>query len=273
MISPVRLIAMDMDGTLLDKQGKIPKANADALRAAKKAGVEFSLCTGRFPENASLVLMECGLSCPIIGVNGAEITDAPMGALLSYHTLADRAAREVLKALRRLNAQFFTFSHKLITTSEVNDVHHSEVSEGAILDKVGVRFAHGAEAVERSLDAGLTKYYIKDTGNLAEIGSALREIEDIELTRSGMKNIEVIPKGVNKGSGLRTLAGHLGIPMESVMALGDQDNDLPMLTCAGYGVAMGNAPDDIKKRAKYETARYDEFGVARAIERFVFGKT
>ncbi len=269
-MAQVKLIAMDMDGTLLDRQGNIFKENVEALKEAKKRGVAFAICSGRYPENASFVVLDSGLSCPVIGTNGAEILETPLGKVLFSHDMDKKAAKEVNDVLLSFNASYFTFGHKLITTSSQDARHHSELHQGEFLREQGaIRFCHGPEAILNSLEEGIAKFFVSDTGNLKEIYDALSKIDHIVLTRSSPINIEVMPVGVDKGTGVLELATHLGIKMEEVMALGDQENDLPMLERVGFGVAMGNAPQYVKDKARYQTLPYDQAGVAHAIEKFV----
>lgn len=268
-MADIRLIAMDMDGTLLDGHNGIAPDNLKALNKAQEKGITIAIASGRFPENVAMIVMDYGFSCPIIGINGAEIVASPMGRLLFSHRMDREAALKTRQMLDSFDADYFSFSPKLVATSKVGSYHHSELSYGERIQRAGgVRYEHGPEGITHALSVGISKYYVSDTGNLSQIREALCTIPGILVTKSGEDNIEIMPAGVDKGRGVRELAGSLQIPLENVMTFGDQDNDLPMLTCVGYGVAMGNAPDVVKEKTRYVTARYDECGVARAIERY-----
>lgn len=268
-MADIRMIAMDMDGTLLNDAGGISPDNVSALLKAQEKGVIIAGASGRFPSNVSLIFKDYGFNGPIVGTNGAEIMNRPLGRMIFTKPMAPAAARAVQEILEEHRAEYFMFSPYLVTTSSPNAIHHTELSFGRrILDEGGVHYAHGPQAVLETLEKVIYKYYVCDNGALPRLREALRLIPGIFLTKSGENNIEIMPEGVDKGTGVRWLARYLGIPMENVMTLGDQDNDLPMLMAAGYGVAMGNAPDAVKEKTRYVTARCDECGVARAVERF-----
>ncbi len=269
-MTDIRMIAMDMDGTLLTREGKIPPENLRAMRDALNMGVLPVIASGRFPENVSLILQEAGLNIPVIGTNGCEIMEEPMGRLLFEHFMDADAARAAAEMLNAHEAGFFLFSQKRVTTSRTEEHHHSELSQEELLRQHGFYYGHGPADVRAVLETGVYKFFVPKNGrDLSALREELEQIPHLCVTSSSPNNIELMPEGVDKGTGIRELAGHLHIPLAQVMALGDQENDLPMLTCAGYGVAMGNAPEHVKQKARYVTARFDEFGVARAIEKFV----
>ena len=135
--------------------------------------------------------------------------------------------------------------------------------------KLGIGYVHGPEAAREIVLGPVHKFYICDNVPLAPLRRALREIPGIAVTRSAENNVEVMPRGVDKGSGLKEFAAYLGVPMQQVMALGDHDNDAPMLRAVGFGVAMGNGSERAKKAARFLTADCREGGFARAVERFV----
>ena len=270
-MQPVRLIALDMDGTLLSGKGIISKENVNAIKKAQQAGVIVAICSGRFPENASMVIKEYDLHCPVIGTNGCAITLEPMGACVSLHEMDKKASVQAFEILDAMDAYYFLFGHKMVVTSDVNVFHHSELSKRQT-ELTDIRFTHGRNAVIDALEEGICKYYVTIDDKVLQKRGELEAIQNVVLTSSGPSNIEIMPKGIDKGTGILELANHYNIPMESVMAMGDQDNDLPMLTRVGYGVAMGNAPMEIKQQVRYETLHCSDHGVAHAIERFVFGK-
>ena len=113
----------------------------------------------------------------------------------------------------------------------------------------------------------ILKFFVPETPGLDRIRSALKALPGIDVTRSGPNNIEILPHGVDKAVGIRDMAGKYGIPAENVMAVGDEENDIPMLDAAGWPVAMGNAAEEVKRHARFVTLTNDEAGVAAAIRR------
>ena len=267
---PIRLIATDLDGTLLDHQGQMVPENVGAIRAAQEMGVTVAVATGRFPENAYLKMQDSGLACPIMGENGANIMDAQLRPL-AMHVMDTEAAKRTLEVILSFGADSFIFGHRTICTTRPDGHHHSELSQGERIVKLGIGYVHGPEAAREIVLGPVHKFYICDNVPLAPLRRALREIPGIAVTRSAENNVEVMPRGVDKGSGLKEFAAYLGVPMQQVMALGDHDNDAPMLRAAGFGVAMGNGSERAKKAARFLTADCREGGFARAVERFVLG--
>ena len=264
----IRLIATDVDGTLLNSQLKIPDRNLRAIHAAQEKGITVAISSGRFPENVYVLLQDYGLCCPIIGTNGADVIDEKLNRL-SEACIAPDAALHALRELIRLGSDYFMFARQAICTSRETRKHHSELSFGDRIHALGFTYYHGPEEALALAGQGIAhKIFVCDNVCLHRVREALGGIPGIDLTQSSANNIEVMPQGVDKGIGVRALADALGIPMDQVMTLGDEENDIPMLRAAGYGVAMANGSAEAKAAAKYVTDTNDECGLAKAIERF-----
>lgn len=268
---PIRLIASDVDGTLLNSRGEISPENLAAIRAAQEAGIVFAIASGRFPENVYVRIRPYGLSCPIIGINGCHITDEHMQPLFTA-AMEQAAAEEVMQVLFDANAEFFLFTTHAICTSHVDLPHHSEVSNPDEIKALGFSYFHGQQEMKACLNQPVHKFYICEGNPSHPLWHRLNQIPGIALTQSGDNNIEVIPAGVDKARGVYELARHLGISMDQVMTLGDHENDIPMLTAAGYGIAMGNATDNARKAARFITDTNDRHGLAKAIYTYALKK-
>ena len=264
----IRLIATDVDGTLLNSQLKIPDRNLRAIHAAQEKGITVAISSGRFPENVYVLLQDYGLCCPIIGTNGADVIDEKLNRL-SEACIAPDAALYALRELIRLGSDYFMFARQAICTSRETRKHHSELSFGDRIRALGFTYYHGPEEALTLAGLGIAhKIFVCDNVPLNRVREALGGIPGIDLTQSSANNIEVMPQGADKGIGVRALAAALGIPMDQVMTLGDEGNDIPMLRAAGYGIAMANGSAEAKAAAKYVTDTNDECGFAKAIERF-----
>ena len=112
-------------------------------------------------------------------------------------------------------------------------------------------------------------FHSEDRDKIAELWRRLKTFGKVELSSSGRNNIEVNPKGVTKATGLQKVCSYMGIEPSQVVTIGDGLNDLPMIRWAGFGIAMDNAPDEVKKAAQYTTGSYLHDGVAKAIEYIV----
>lgn len=265
----IRLIASDLDGTLLDHQSKLTSKVRDAIIAAQENGIIFTACTGRFPENASLVMQDAGIICPVISLNGACIELSPFGEMIHQEFLQLESAQLVFDALERMGEGYFIFGESAVISRFNEFRHHSEVDFSNRPEiKSRIRYDYGKDACLEALKQPIYKFYVYFTPHSKEIAmvrDALANIPGISLTQSSERNIEVMPSHVNKGTGLMLLSQRLGVAADHVMAMGDQLNDLPMLNFAKMPVAMGNACEEIKKAAVMVTADHQLGGAADAI--------
>ncbi len=268
----VRLIAADMDGTLLNEHSRVSERTIRAIQMARDKGVLFAACTGRFPDDASLVMLDAGLKGAVISLNGCVIADRPLGNVLTEHLMEEETARCTLKVLEALGEGYFIFARNAVYSRFEKTRHHSETDFiGREEIKNRVTYYYGREACLDAVNHPLYKFYVyREEGghSLSEIRKALDCVPEHSLTQSSINNIEIMPANISKGTGLRDLASRLDIKPENILALGDQLNDVPMLEYAGISVAMGNAVEAVKNTAIHLTASNMDDGVAEAIERF-----
>ena len=264
---PIKLIATDIDGTLLSPQGIITERSLKAIRAAREKGVTVAIATGRFPENAYLLLEDYGLKLPIIGVNGARCVDESLREV-SSHEMDPEAVRQVLDVLLAAEADFFIFGDHAVCAATKERKHHSELSQGDRVKALGFEYYHGREEVETCIRHKVYKFFVCDNVPLPPLRQTLARIPGIDLTQSWYNNIEIMPSGVDKGVGVCDMARSLGLSMDQVMTLGDQSNDIPMLKAAGFGIAMGNASEETKQAARAVTASNADEGFALALETY-----
>lgn len=269
----IRLAAVDMDGTLLNDRSRITRRTVDTIRAVQARGVVFAICTGRFFENVSILISDYGIECPLITVNGAHVSLSPFGACLRSHRMPAAGALAAFEALEELEARYYMFGDGFVAVRRNGDRHHSQTDFGSRMEtEAHTRYYHGKDACEAAARQGIYKFYAHADGDremLRRLRSRLTKVPGISLTQSSDHNIEVMPLGIDKASGLSELAASLGIPLSHVMAIGDHDNDLPMLRAAGFAVAMGNATPAVKHSAHAVTLTNEEDGVAAALERYV----
>ena len=272
MSPEVRLIAVDMDGTLLNQHSRVSGPTARAIREAREKGIHFAACTGRFPDDASMVMKDAGLEGSVISLNGCVIYDKPFGSVLTEHLMLPETARCTVRVLEEMGEGYFIFTRSAVYSRFQEHRHHSEtdfVDREEIRNRV--RYYYGREACLSAVEQPLYKFYIYHTKgghDLSEIRAALGCVPEHSLTQSNVTNIEIMPANVSKGTGLRDLAQRLGIRPENILAIGDQLNDLPMLAYAGISVAMGNAAQAVKDAALHVTAANIEDGVEKAIRKF-----
>jgi Cof subfamily protein (haloacid dehalogenase superfamily) len=269
---PIRLIAMDMDGTLLNRAQSITEGNLRALRCAVKAGVRLAVCSGRTAEDISYFLSDANLcDCAVLGLNGACCLDTPHAAPYAVHTLKKGAAQKVTDILLFHKVTFAAFQQKRVIVVQ-GDAEISRAIWGTYIDRGNPEgYAYGEEALLRYAKEGICKFVYIDqpaAQRLAQIHEKLLQIDDLQITSSWNDNLELIPLGVGKGVALLELADRLHIPREQTMAIGDFDNDLDMVHTAGLGVAMGNASPALLRAAAFVTTDNEHDGVAQAVLRF-----
>lgn len=275
----VRLIASDLDGTLLQDHDCIHPDNLVALRRAMDKGVAFAMASGRSAAACSQLALAHGLDKAfIIGVNGGHVWDAPFGDVVSVHHLPQDVARAAMDIFVANGLQACLYTEDAIVYSDrpalawMEGKDDDQDGKREIL-RAGMRILAGPTAMDAALrTTPLKTFCVKQAGQEAAFARAREmcaRLEGVELTSSWSNNFEVMPLGVNKGEALKALAGRLGIAREEVMAFGDSENDIPMLAWASYGYAMANAQPEVRDAVQYRTGACGEGGVAQAIARWL----
>lgn len=268
----IGLIAVDMDGTLLNLEHRISEANQKALRDAARSGISLAVCSGRMPEEIDDYIADAGLSCWICGMNGCRVLDAPYGTLVEEHRMQTEKALACVDLAMALDLEIYASAG---TDSILWRVPADEGGRAWFRKKQeeGRSMRVGEAALREAAATGINKLLMNgDPGPLAELARRVRAMEGADVTSSWETNIEIMPAGVNKGTALAALAARLGIPREAVMAIGDQENDREMIAWAGYGIAMGNALPGIQAVARFVTKDNAHDGVAEAVRRWALGE-
>lgn len=271
----IRLIATDLDGTLLCHGDTIHPDNLDALREAMRQGVRFTVASGRTAASCSVLLRRHGLAeAGIIAVNGCHVMDRPYGETLVRHHMDPEAALAVMEILLDSGLYAGIFSDDtLVYATEAWRQRFASGPEGAnnakLLAEAGLTLLAGREAVLRAVEHGPMKAICAhgpgEEAAFQAVCEACAKIPGIHITSSWENNIEIMPVGVDKGTALAELAARHGIAREEVLAFGDNDNDLPMLAWAGHAFAMGNALEVVKQAVPRVTGACDAGGVAQGI--------
>jgi len=272
--APVRLIAIDIDGTLLNSQFHIPAANLAALRQAHDAGVEIILVTGRRHTFAMPVAEMLGFNVWLITSNGA-VTKSMAGELFHRDLLPADTARKVIAHMEPFRGNcVLTFDSELPGALVLEHADLLNASIGRWIEK-------NAQWIEFVVP--LEKALVSDPVQLMYCGSVARMREAEEHMRKGHFNqavtvlkteypardlclYDVLNHGCSKGHAVERWATHRGISPEQVMAIGDNYNDLEMLHFAGVPVVMANASDEMKSHGYQVTLSNDDAGVAAAVE-------
>ena len=268
----IRLICIDLDGTLFDDDKNISEDNLKALREAKKMGARVVITTGRPKNGVKPILKRLGLTTNedyVIIYNGAFIYNAGTDEVIHTTTIGGAIVKRLYNESRRLGLHYHAFrDNEELLTVDKNPYTDVETSINKIEDHV-----YDFNLVKDS-DRFIKAMLVDSFENLNKATALVSEDLKNELTmvRSSKIFLEFLNPNTSKGEALKFLANYLGIPIEETMAIGDAGNDLPMLMAAGIGVCMENAFPEIKAKCKYFTDSNLNSGVARAIERFVLNK-
>lgn len=279
----IKVIASDMDGTLLNSDIRVASENVKAIEYARSKGIHFVLCTGRMYDDAMGLIHKANLYAPAICMNGAEIRDEH-GKILLKHVIDKDIAKKTFQILSDLGmyTELFTDIGPISTNKKQGkefliDMYrkmHPEKPVDNITEQIEERFEakdiheiKDANRIFENEEMEILKFisFSPDPEILKRAKKELSVSNELAITSSFSDNIEITNRSAQKGISLQYYVEHLGVSLEETFAIGDNMNDLSMIKMAGYSVAMGNAEPEVKKRAKYQTTTNDEHGVAEAI--------
>lgn len=244
MTGQYRLLALDMDGTLLNDEQIITPETVKWIHKAVEAGIYVCLSTGRAFKNAYPYAQELGLSTPMITVNGSEVWRRPNE--LYRRSLMDPQAVGAMHAL--------AVEHKVwFWAYAVEGLFREDNWDGNLEGREWLKFG----------------YYTEDDEIRHRILLQLQDMGGLEITNSSPHNLEINPGGVNKATGISEVCKLLGLTMDQVVAVGDSLNDLAAIQAAGLGVAMGNAQETVKQEADAVVAGNNEDGIAEVIREYI----
>jgi Cof subfamily protein (haloacid dehalogenase superfamily) len=260
------LLALDLDGTLIDERLEITPRVRAAVRSAMDLGVAATIVTGRMFVATTPFAEELGIDGDVVCYQGAAVYHVASRSLLREIPLAHDVAMRLVHRAREdgLHVQLYRDDHFY-------------VEEDNRYARLYARLAGVEPIVVPSLERAFAGYDSTKCNIVTDPDVAARYIETVRclcgeegyVTRSNPEFIEVMNPRVDKGEALRFVAARAGVPMERVLAIGDSYNDVPLLTAAGIGIAMGSSPDELKAVADAVVGDYAHDGVAEALERFV----
>jgi len=270
-----KLIAIDMDGTLLNSQKEVSDRNRKALVEALEKGIHIVITTGRILSSALYFNQALGLKGnPVIACNGALIS-CSKGENIIYESSMDLVAVKKAIQLAEENSIYYHFYEKDTFYSRKPDAkmfnYHEHNGEYWKNQNIKVElFENPMEILDHKKPNVYKVVFIeKDKDKLLEFRKKLETVEGIDISSSWDTNIEVMNEGVSKGRALEYLIGKLNLEPAEVVSIGDNENDISMLKVAGLAIGMKNGIEEIKNYADFITASNDEDGVAKAIEKYV----
>ena len=284
----IKLIASDMDGTLLNHNHKIPKENVELINYAKNQGIEFIVATGRAYYEALPALNEENINCDVISFNGGIVYDKN-GNIISITPMLPKDLYYTIEILKSFDISYQLYTKNTIYTTSIEtdinayidlirsngyepDVEHLRAEAQQKLDVGYITEVENIELYLNEKENPPIKIIAisNDISKLENAAKLLSENKSISVTSSGANNIEIMHKNATKGEALKEIAKIYGINLENAVAIGDNLNDQAMLDIVGYSVAMKNGNTILKEQAKYVTEKTNsEGGVADTIFKLI----
>jgi Cof subfamily protein (haloacid dehalogenase superfamily) len=261
----IKLVAVDMDDTLLDGTLEVSQRTREAINKAHEQGVSVTIATGRMFSSTLPYALELNIKTPIITYNGGMIRSAFTKEILFHKTIVPEIANQIVA---------FFHEKGWYLQSHINDVlyvvEHSEKAK--YYEKIaGVQAVPIGEQFYSMSHEPTKMLAIAEPHQILEIQKMIHAEfgKEVYAATSKSNYLEMMHPSVNKGYALELLAQSMKLSRDEVMAIGDSNNDIPMLEYAGLGVAMGNSTDKIKAVAQAVTGHHNEHGVAQAIEEYI----
>ena len=266
----IRLIATDLDGTLLGADKEISPRNARALQACMARGVRVMLASGRSLNAVARIAERAGLTgALILSSNGARLDETARGPLLLENGIAPSVAREA--AVRLISAGVYVecYSDDVIYMANRVPVKHHNHQPGRAADGATLFVEDAARFLDEGTAHARKLIVFSDDPEQLEKSRMLLHGLPLDCSSSDIDNLEILAAGAGKGRALQWYAERMNIARDEIMAFGDQTNDLSLLEEAGWPVAMDNAVDAVKARARLIAPHHDRSGVAAIVEKYV----
>lgn len=269
----MKLVAVDLDGTLLNRDGLVTEANASALKKFDEQGGVIALATGRSIHSAKEVFAHLGIQGYTLASNGAyvaRIEDGEIADVLKNYTIDSDTVKTALtlamKAEVTVVASRATQDDRMSFAQDKNEKNSPYYAQFNLKESK-------VEDLWKEIEENEIRYFKlaftdKDTRKLVKLRAQL-EKHEINSSYSDTYWLEVMADGINKGAALNFLAAHLDIEAKDILAIGDQENDLEMLKMSGTSVAMANAAPAVKKIVHKMTRSNDQSGVAFALKDYL----
>ncbi|EEE49814.1 HAD family hydrolase [Staphylococcus capitis] len=283
----IKLIATDMDGTLLNAAHEISQENQEAIKFAQEHGITVVIATGRAFYEANTPVAETDLKVPYICLNGAEVRDEAFNIMSTSH-LNHSLVSKITSTLKEKDIYYQVYTNRGIYTENPQrdleiyidiaeragqkaDVEKIENSIQKRIDNGTLKIVDNYDKIEDIPGELIMKIlaFDSDLGKIDLVGQELAQSPNLAVSSSSRGNLEITHSDAQKGIALSTIAKQLGIELKDVMALGDNLNDVSMLERVGYSVAMDNAAPEVKTVAKYVTDSNENSGVSKAIKKFL----
>lgn len=279
----IKLIALDLDGTLLDSNGEISNKTCDTIKEAIKRGIEIVPATGR---NIGLISEEIkaidGIRYAITS-NGAAVVDLREGRVIFSNFINLDILKRIIDLIKNypIVIEFYADGHAYVDRDVFDNPEKYDLNENQIhlMSYNHILIENIFGLIDESTDINWIKCvekinipFLNEDIKKKVLKSLSNEFHELKITSSGKDNLEINISSANKGNGLEKLVNILGIRLEEVAAIGDNNNDIEMIEKSGFGIAMGNAIDEMKNKACYITLDNDRNGASEAIIKILYNE-
>lgn len=267
-----KLLAIDMDGTLLNSNNQVSDRTQKAIEEAKEKGVHIVLSTGRILKSALSYAGSLNLKNPIVACNGAIIVDE-YSNIIYKKSMDKNLVKDIVNLAKQENVYcHFYDESRFYSSMRVEGIlqFYNEGNEKTNTN-IDLKVFDDIDEIINIKDINIYKFLFIDNNKdkLQNFRTQLNTLGNINTSSSWFNNVEAMGLNVSKGEAIKELCNRLRIYQSEVIAIGDSENDLSMINFAGLGVAMGNGNENIKKQSAYITDSNDEDGVAKVIEKFI----
>ena len=261
----VRLVAVDLDGTLLNDSKKVTDETAHALACLPDRGVKLVIASARPPRAVRAIYKDLNLDTLQINYNGALIWDEPSNKALFHRPLPGSLAAEIIDTARDMFEEVLVSCEILDKWFTDRDDHSHTTETGRLFkpDFIGPLQQICAYPITKLMLLGEPRIILRLEALLLEHFDT-----HVSILKTDRDLLQIMDKRVSKATSLQLIAGHYGIPMQQVMAIGDAPNDVGMLQFAGVAIAMANAHNVVKEVAHWIAPSNDEHGVHVALQRY-----
>jgi len=263
----IRLVALDLDDTLLNDDLVITPRTMEAIQAARRQGVTVTIATGRVYESALPYAVELGLDAPLITFQGAMVV-AMDGQVISHRPMERGVSLEILDFLLSFGYHVTLYIKEKLYIEETS----AETDSYRARIRIPFNVVPSLKEMLAARDEGVTKYVLmSEPANIREALVAFRERfgDRVQAVLSKPNFLEISRPDTGKGVALAKMAEDMGLDRSQVMAMGDSPNDMDMIVYAGWGICMANGVDEVKEKARWVTASNNDEGVAVAFEALV----
>lgn len=280
-----KLLALDMDGTLLNNKKVITEEVRQEINNLLKKDIKVTIATGRFPASVWLHGQSLNLTSPLVALNGAVILDPVNGESIETSPLPSKVAKKIADFAQKNNVYVHFYGYNVLYVEKTNDMNQRWAIANVVMDEA-------KELTETNYRDQLAHFSLEEVGNLSDfvtkadhpalfkatiidedtdlIEKLYQDISnwsELNVTRTGKRRFDINLAGVSKKTALIDICKRLGVKQREVVAAGDYDNDAEMISWAGLGVAMENGNDFIKEMADDITSSNEENGVAELIKK------